>query len=89
MYSPIPYFLFPYKCVSAIFHFSLFTFHYSLFTKEENVTSFLLGFLSPYPYSYIRYSRQDVALHAVADGDVDGVTFHQFYVSDRKLILII
>ena len=69
--------------------FSLFTFHYSLFTKEENVTSFLLGFLSPYPYSYIRYSRQDVALHAVADGDVDGVTFHQFYVSDRKLILII
>ena len=69
--------------------FSLFTFHYSLFTKEENVTSFLLGFLSPYPYSYIRYSRQDVALHAVADGDVDGVTFHQFHVSDGKLILIV
>ena len=69
--------------------FSLFTFHYSLFTKEENVTSFLLGFLSPYPYSYIRNSWQDVALHAVADGDVDGVAFHQFHVSDGKLILIV
>ena len=27
------------NCVSAIFHFSLFTFHSSLFTKEGNVTS--------------------------------------------------
>ena len=69
--------------------FSLFTFHYSLFTKEENVTSFLLGFLSPYPYSYIRNSRQDVALHAMPDRYMDGVAFHQSYVSDGKLILIV